>query len=1071
MAVVMTTKFYEEDTPAWHDLSKIVFTSPNIDSPNTAGTRSHILPGQEDLGLWYEDTSNMYRISGKQDDIPIGSTHPLFMGKMDLCYTAEFSFITDNSVLIDFQSIGDVNLQADDVLYYDVDNYGTVVSTTTVTSGILGMEAKTITIYDGFSDGRRSGYSYNVYWEATGIYTYDQVNIYYSIDGGINWVSAVPNSINDGIHTFIIPTITNTAKLKVESVSNPSVKDESDLFTITEGTFNTITPATGIVWDGRTTHKVWWNCSNFFQDELISVDISFDNGNTWDTMVSGVANNGSTKADFPVGYSTATKTKVFATENPSNIFDESGIFTTSNVESVILTPSSTDVWNNYYNHKVWWNSNNFYDDELLNVKISYDNGNFWEILSSGIVNTGYCPINIPVEKSGDHCYMKIQSINIPDSIYTTVPFTVYSGTEISIRYPYDDIVGNGATYRVWWDSINFPLTSRIDVSISIDNGISWNVLTSSGIINTGYVDILIPYDIGAATNSLIRVRDYDEPIHLLDTNTITVVSGGLDLKWPAISGNPFVVGDDFYVWWNSDHIYDNSNVTVSLSTNSGIDYTVISDTIINTGTDNFVLDSISSSAAKIKVSKNDGTEGIDIENEDMFIIEDPYINILSPVSGTIIRRDFTLYPPYGAGSTEYSPASDIGSYYNTNIYSDKTCFKFYKSYDGGGSFEYCSSNNNTGIIANVLNSLDTITDQAVVQIRYNNDAGTVVSGTSEEFKVRDSFTKVDNSFKITPMDYWSSSCRYGNYIYRISGYDNKIYRFDVDTNGCEFVVSFTEAVIEKPYLTIKNGIYYIVDQDSLSFYSYTVSDGFWRVLSSVPNTPRCLKSTTDADDYIYTLAGEDWYKFDVVEAGAWEYIQQALSDSYEASTVWKGDVITVSGVSGSKTYFSWFEHTMDPHHYTKIFYKTTTDSVSVYENYRNTADLTLFSTGISQSGDKVITFASSYGHDIIDDEVYTDLIRYDVDVDGTLLFDTVMSGTESIVTLKENNVCGGGLGNSDVIEYKDDKWLLYTDADDVGIVDDVDSHTLSSEPKYADYSKAAVVITISGSISYINKER
>ena len=67
MAVVMTTKFYENDSPAWHDLSKVVFTSPNIVSPNTAGTRSHILPGKGDLALWYEDSSNMYEIEPLQD--------------------------------------------------------------------------------------------------------------------------------------------------------------------------------------------------------------------------------------------------------------------------------------------------------------------------------------------------------------------------------------------------------------------------------------------------------------------------------------------------------------------------------------------------------------------------------------------------------------------------------------------------------------------------------------------------------------------------------------------------------------------------------------------------------------------------------------------------------------------------------------------------------------------------------------------------------------------------------------------------------------------------------------------
>jgi len=67
MAVTITTKFYEEDSPAWHDLSKVVFTSPNMTSPQTVGTRSHILPGQDDLGLWYEDSSNMYKIESIQD--------------------------------------------------------------------------------------------------------------------------------------------------------------------------------------------------------------------------------------------------------------------------------------------------------------------------------------------------------------------------------------------------------------------------------------------------------------------------------------------------------------------------------------------------------------------------------------------------------------------------------------------------------------------------------------------------------------------------------------------------------------------------------------------------------------------------------------------------------------------------------------------------------------------------------------------------------------------------------------------------------------------------------------------
>lgn len=64
MAVAITSKFYQDDE--WKDISKVVFTSPNMISPATAGTRSHILPGEGALGLWYEDTSEMFRIEDHQ---------------------------------------------------------------------------------------------------------------------------------------------------------------------------------------------------------------------------------------------------------------------------------------------------------------------------------------------------------------------------------------------------------------------------------------------------------------------------------------------------------------------------------------------------------------------------------------------------------------------------------------------------------------------------------------------------------------------------------------------------------------------------------------------------------------------------------------------------------------------------------------------------------------------------------------------------------------------------------------------------------------------------------------------
>ena len=67
MAVTITKKFWNSTGSQYDDLAKVVFTSPNIESPAAAGTRSHILPGSQYIALWYEAVDYMHRIYTNQD--------------------------------------------------------------------------------------------------------------------------------------------------------------------------------------------------------------------------------------------------------------------------------------------------------------------------------------------------------------------------------------------------------------------------------------------------------------------------------------------------------------------------------------------------------------------------------------------------------------------------------------------------------------------------------------------------------------------------------------------------------------------------------------------------------------------------------------------------------------------------------------------------------------------------------------------------------------------------------------------------------------------------------------------
>lgn len=121
MAVTISTQFYEYDTPAWHDVSKVVFTSPNLDSPNTAGLRSHILPGELELATWYEDTSFMYRIFNEQIASISGSYYPAVDPS-----TSVSGFDIWNSIKFEVTSGENTNNRLtawDDATHSSTDNY------------------------------------------------------------------------------------------------------------------------------------------------------------------------------------------------------------------------------------------------------------------------------------------------------------------------------------------------------------------------------------------------------------------------------------------------------------------------------------------------------------------------------------------------------------------------------------------------------------------------------------------------------------------------------------------------------------------------------------------------------------------------------------------------------------------------------------------------------------------------------------------------------------------------------------------------------------------------------------
>jgi len=206
MAITLETKFY--DGSAWKNLSKVVFTSPNMDSPNTAGTRSHIFPGGGiPLGLWYEDASNMYRIEDDQiltdtqydnDDYTATSGTSIFSGVRSVnftvtegeaydCRLTAWDDVTHNTTSNEVLQ-GDYCKASAYCYYWEGTTYTTPDSITTVVSGSYNQTLKGDTFYYGDFDIRyRTGTNLN-----------GDVVVFKPI------LYNIPGLLSYGIHDFVI---------------------------------------------------------------------------------------------------------------------------------------------------------------------------------------------------------------------------------------------------------------------------------------------------------------------------------------------------------------------------------------------------------------------------------------------------------------------------------------------------------------------------------------------------------------------------------------------------------------------------------------------------------------------------------------------------------------------------------------------------------------------------------------------------------------------------------------------------------------------------------------------------
>jgi hypothetical protein len=226
------------------------------------------------------------------------------------------------------------------------------------------------------------GSTQNITWTSIGIT--GNVKILVSRNGGTAWTTIISNTPNDGTQTWTVSGhATVKARIKVVSVSSPSVFDTSNAnFSIVQS-ITVISPNGGENWPFGSTQNITWSSVGITGH--VNILISRNGGSIWTALISNTSNDGTHSWTVTGPTTTQARIKVVSVSSPT-VFDISnanfGI-----VQSITVTsPNGGESWAIGSGQNITWSSVGIAGN--VNILISRNGGTSWATIISNTPNDG-----------------------------------------------------------------------------------------------------------------------------------------------------------------------------------------------------------------------------------------------------------------------------------------------------------------------------------------------------------------------------------------------------------------------------------------------------------------------------------------------------------------------------------------------------------------------------------------------------------------------------------------------------------------------------------------------------------
>jgi hypothetical protein len=451
-----------------------------------------------------------------------------------------------------------------------------------------------------------------------------KVKLDYSIDNGLNWITIEDSVTSTGNYYWQIPNTPSTqCKLRISETGNSSNHDVSaNTFSIVESpTVTVVYPNGGETFGVGKTEVIKWRSNSITS---VKLEYSINSGSSWTTIATSSASTGSYSWIIPNVNSNQCRIRI-SDASRAAIYDVSDTVFSISSKLQLVSPNGGESWQAGSSHKIEWESAN-----ITNVQLAYstNNGTSWISMTSVSAATGSYTWTVPSYTS-NQCKIKVSDAS--NSTTYDLSDSTFTISSLDLKSPNGgESYTVGATQTVTWTSAQI---ANIQLEYSIDNGLTWTVITAS-VPSTGSYSWLIPNT--SATQCRVRISEVGN-VSTLDAsaNTFTIVDKpSVTVTYPN-GGETLEIGKtEIIKWSNSSSV---ANIKLEYTTNSGNSWTAITSVSASSGTYSWTVPTVNSTLCKIRITDTSRPTVFDLSDSVFVITSAPKLTLTSPNGNEVWR--------------------------------------------------------------------------------------------------------------------------------------------------------------------------------------------------------------------------------------------------------------------------------------------------------------------------------------------------------------------------------------------------------------------------------------------------